>query len=126
MLLGLNTQRKMGLFTKYQRVSMETTDIHPHQPNLSKCDPMEVEPSNIKVQLHQQQRLSALGQLRMPRHPKNIGMFTLIILIRGQILFQQDYAISCMMRMKFEWTPTIISLKHKMMQSATANTSTPS
>ena len=37
---GLNTMRKMGLFTRHPRVSTETTDIH--QENQARCDPMRV------------------------------------------------------------------------------------
>ena len=42
-LLGLNTIRKMGLFTRYPRVSTETTDIHQEQQNQVRCDPMKAE-----------------------------------------------------------------------------------
>ena len=41
-LLGLNTMRKFGLFTKHPRISIETVDLFASTQNLARCEAKEV------------------------------------------------------------------------------------
>ena len=41
-LLGLNTMRRFGLFTKHPRISIETVDLFPSTQNLDRCKAKEV------------------------------------------------------------------------------------
>ena len=41
-LLGLNTMRKFGLFTKHPRISIETVDLFTSTQNLARCEAKEV------------------------------------------------------------------------------------
>ena len=44
-LLGLNTMRKFGLFTKHPRISIETVDLFASAQNLARCEAKEVNAS---------------------------------------------------------------------------------
>ena len=48
-LLGFNTMRKLGLFTKHPRISMETVDLFPSTQNLARCEAKEVTASQGAV-----------------------------------------------------------------------------
>ena len=41
-MLGLNTLRKMGIFTVHPSITIETIDIHPEPQNLAKYDKKQV------------------------------------------------------------------------------------
>ena len=71
-LLELNILRKMGIFIKHPRVTMDTTDIHPESQTLSRYDQKQDE-STVKVHLDRQKTVSPLGQLRTLRKTHNKG-----------------------------------------------------
>ena len=93
-LLGLNAMRKFGLFTKHPRISIETVDLFASKQNQTRCE--ERRQLQDKVQLDQQLRYSAIGQLTTLRYQQEEGMLTKsTLIIRYQFPFQKDGALLC-------------------------------
>ena len=73
-LIGLNTMRKMGIFTRHPEVSTESTDIHQEQQNQARCDPMEIKLSITQGTAGPAAETQFLGELRTLRHQQDKGM----------------------------------------------------